>query len=144
MRQAKSYIPIYVRRRVSEQAHYRCGYCLRSQELMGMPMTIDHIIPEMAGGNTVEENLWLACRRCNELKGGQTHANDPQTSGRTRLFDPRRQIWVEHFAWSEDGTLILGKTPCGRATVVALQMNNAEIVVTRRMWVSAGWWPPKD
>jgi hypothetical protein len=111
---------------------------------MGMPMTLDHIIPQAAGGLTTEENLWLACRRCNEFKGGQTHAYDSQTGEWITLFNPRLQLWAEHFAWSEDGTEILGKTPCGRATVVALQMNNSEIVVARRLWVSAGWWPPQD
>ena len=109
-----------------------------------MPMTLDHIIAEAAGGLTVEENLWLACRRCNEFKGAQIHTIDPQTNERVGLFNPREQVWVEHFAWSEDGTQILGITSCGRATVIALQINNPEIVVARRLWVSVGWWPPVD
>ena len=46
--------------------------------------------------------------------------------------------------WSEDGTEIIGKTPCGRAPIAALKMNNVEIVVARRLWVSAGWCPPND
>jgi hypothetical protein len=60
------------------------------------------------------------------------------------LFNPRQQLWIDHFAWSEDGTEIIGKAPCGRATITALKMNNAEIVVARRLWVSVGWWPPND
>jgi hypothetical protein len=111
---------------------------------MGMPMTLDHIIPQAAGGPTTEDNLWLACSRCNQYKGIQTHSRDPQTGEQAPLFNPRRQVWNEHFEWSEDGTRILGKTPSGRATVVALKMNNSEIVVARRLWVSAGWWPPLD
>ncbi len=109
-----------------------------------MSMTLDHIIPQAAAGLTTEENLWLACRRCNEFKGSQTQAYDPETGDQIPLFNPRRQIWREHFEWSENGAEILGKTPCGRATVVALQMNNPEIVVTRRLWVGAGWWPPQE
>ena len=62
---------------------------------------------------------------------------------RIALFNPRQQVWIEHFAWSEDGTEIIGKTACGRAIVAALGMNNVEIVVARRSWVSVGWWPPK-
>ncbi len=85
-----------------------------------------------------EENLWLACHRCNAFKGTQTRAPDPQTGSAVALFNPRQQTWTEHFAWSEDGTEILGKTPWGRATVAALKMNNPEIVVSRRLWVSAG------
>ena len=111
---------------------------------MGMPMTLDHIIPQAAGGPTVEENLWLACRRCNEFKGVQTHAHDPEIGEMVSLFNPRYQVWNKHFEWSEEGIKILGKTSCGRATVIALQMNNPEILVTRRLWVSVGWWPPQE
>jgi hypothetical protein len=40
--------------------------------------------------------------------------------------------------------MILGKTPCGRATIEALQLNNDTAVEVRREWVSVGWHPPKD
>ncbi len=135
---------ISLRERITLEARYRCGYCLRTEELAGMPMTLDHIIPSAAGGPTEEYNLWLACRRCNEFKGIQTQACDPETGKTVKLFNPRRQIWSEHFAWSEDGTEIIGKTSCGCATVTALKMNNPEIVVSRRLWVSVGWWPPEN
>ena len=36
----------------------------------------------------------------------------------------------------------LQPTPCGRATVMALQMNNLIAVMVRREWVAAGWHPP--
>ena len=51
--------------------------------------------------------------------------------------------WTEHFTWSENGTRIQGKTPTGRATVLALKMNNPTVVFARRRWVSAGWHPPE-
>jgi hypothetical protein len=60
------------------------------------------------------------------------------------LFNPRHQIWVDHFQWSDDGTQVIGKTAVGRATVVALQLNNPVMLTTRRMWVQVGWHPPKD
>ncbi len=141
---ADDYVPDALRKRVADQARHRCGYCLRTEELAGMPMTIDHIVPLVAGGATVEENLWLACSRCNAFKRKQTSAQDPQTKETISLFNPRTQVWEEHFGWSEDGTLVIGKTACGRATLATLQMNNTEIVVTRRFWVSAGWWPPQE
>ncbi len=111
---------------------------------MGMPMTMDHIIPSAAGGSTTEDNLWLACRRCNEFKGARTRAIDPQTGIMVNLYNPRKQVWSENFMWSEDGGEIIGKTACGRATVKLLKMNNPEIVVSRRLWVSVGWHPPRD
>ncbi len=136
-----TYIPVALRRRVTESAHHRCGYCLRTEELMGMPMTIEHIIPEASGGTSTEDNLWLACSSCNQFKGSQIRERDPETGNWVKIFNPRIHVWDEHFAWNNDGTQILGKTPCGRATVIALKMNNPSIIVTRRLWVSAGWWP---
>jgi hypothetical protein len=40
--------------------------------------------------------------------------------------------------------MIRGKTPQGRATVVALQMKHQDIVAARRLWVIAGWHPPTE
>jgi len=137
-----AYISVALRKRVTKVAEHRCGYCLRTEELMGMPMTIEHLIPQALGGLTTEDNLWLACTSCNQFKGTQIKARESQSRHWIKLFNPRLQVWNEHFAWSADGTQILGKTPCGRVTVIVLQMNNPEIIVTRRLWVSAGWWPP--
>ena len=35
-----------------------------------------HIVPVAAGGDSAEENLWLACPLCNGYKSVQTHATD--------------------------------------------------------------------
>ena len=104
-------------------------------------LEIDHIIPKARSGTDDEENLWLACRMCNGFKGTQTHGRDHVTGRRTQLFNPRRQRWARHFMWSDDGTRIIGRTICGRATVVALRLNNVIAVMVRREWVSAGWHP---
>jgi hypothetical protein len=101
-------------------------------------------VPEAAGGPTIEENLWLACVRCNQFKADRTHAQDPLTGELVALFNPRIQVWKEHFAWSTDGTEIIGLTPCGRATVIALHLNRELAILARRQWVSVGWWPPQD
>ena len=61
-----------------------------------------------------------------------------------RLFDPRRQVWQEHFRWTEQGDQIVGLTPTGRATVTALQLNRPSLVKARRLWALVGWHPPKD
>ena len=106
-------------------------------------LEIEHIIPTAAGGSDRETNLWFACRLCNNFKSDQTHALDPGTRRRVKLFNPRRQRWSVHFLWSEDGVRILGKTPCGRATILALQLNNVIAVMVRREWVAAGWHPPR-
>ena len=137
-------IPPALRRRVSETARFRCGYCLTSQAVVGPLLEIDHIIPEARGGFTEESNLWLACPLCNGHKADKTEAIDPDTGAVVALFNPRAQQWREHFEWIENGSVIRGKIPQGRATVVALQVNDPDAVVARRLWVSAGWHPPLD
>jgi hypothetical protein len=144
MTSGKAHVPAALRERVSQQAQHRCGYCLSSRELLGMPMTIEHIRPESLGGETREDNLWLSCIRCNLFKRTQIDAIDPETGERVPLFDPRRDPWHAHFAWEDSGIEIRGTTPRGRATVRALRLNNDDILVARRLWVIAGWWPPRS
>ncbi|NJN65781.1 MAG: HNH endonuclease [Chloroflexaceae bacterium] len=137
-------VPDAVRQRVREQARDRCGYCQGKQQYVFAPLEIDHIIPTARGGTDEEDNLWLACPMCNSFKGIQAQALDPLSGQYARLFNPRHQQWSRHFQWSEDGTQIIGRTVTGRATVVALQLNNILAVVVRAAWVSAGANPPKD
>jgi hypothetical protein len=112
--------------------------------ITGARLVIDHIIPEAAGGQTAWENLCVACHSCNEFKGAQVDAQDSLTGERVPLFHPQRQLWHEHFCWSEDSSNILGLTPTGRATVAALNMNHSAIVEARRRWARVGWHPPQD
>jgi hypothetical protein len=107
-------------------------------------MEIDHLIPLSLGGLTVAENLWLACSLCNDHKGDRIAALDPLTGEIVRLFNPRYQVWREHFAWTAEGDRIVGLTPTGRATVVALNLNRPSLVKSRQAWVSVGGHPPAD
>ena len=54
---SKTYVARRLRDLVAQQAHRRCGYCLTQEAVVGMPMEIDHIVPESLGGLTEEENL---------------------------------------------------------------------------------------
>jgi len=139
-----TYIAPELRRQVTQDAGHRCGYCHSDESLTGISLTVDHIIPIAVGGQTVRENLWLACRACNEFKSARTHANDPKTDERARLFDPRHQLWCEHFAWSADQTEIIGLTPTGRATIIALQLNRPMLVKARRRWAMSAWQPTPE
>ncbi len=141
---SKTYISETLRQRVAEQARYRCGYCQALQSIVGYPLHIEHILPEAAGGASIENNLWLACSMCNSYKGTQTHAIDPVTQIETPLFNPREQAWSQHFTWSDDGAQVIGLAPTGRATVVALQLNTPFRIHTRQRWMSVGWHPPRD
>jgi len=137
-----SYIPEDLKRKIREQARDRCGYCRSLQKYVLGALEIDHIVPKAKGGTDAEDNLWLACRLCNSYKGTQINGLDPETGRNVQLFNPRRQQWSRHFSWSKDGTRIIGKTSCGRATVVALQLNNLVAITVRQQWVIAGWHPP--
>lgn len=131
-----------LRQRLAEEARYRCGYCLTQEVVSGIPLTLEHIIPKARGGKDDEDNLWLSCRLCNEAKGVLIEAVDPQTDESVPLFNPRTQVWTDHFAWSEDGTQVIGQTPVGRATVATLSLNSELRVRARSIWVEAGWHPP--
>jgi hypothetical protein len=60
------------------------------------------------------------------------------------LYNPRTNSWHEHFSWSADGAKIVGLTTTGRATVMALKLNNEVAVEVRRNWILAGWHPSKS
>lgn len=136
-----AYISQPLRQDVIERAHGRCEYCLTAQAIV-VEMEIDHVVPESAGGPTATDNLCLTCVGCNGFKLAFQTGTDPETGEEAPLFNPRVDRWDEHFAWSEDGTRILGRTAVGRATVARLQMNRQRMAEARRLWVQAGWHPP--
>jgi len=131
-----------IRQRVREISHNRCGYCFSHQRYVMSKLEIEHIIPKSKGGTDAEENLWLSCGLCNRYKRTQTEDFDGETGNIVPLFNPRRQIWNEHFAWSASEEEIIGLTATGRATVNALKLNNEIAVEVRRNWILAGWHPP--
>ncbi|HRW09450.1 MAG TPA: HNH endonuclease [Caldilineaceae bacterium] len=141
---SKSYISPTLRQKVVQAAKERCGYCQTSASLIGMPLEIEHIIPEAQGGTSQEDNLWLACPKCNQKKGIKVSAIDSQTGEEATIFNPRQQVWKEHFIWDGNGLYIIGLTPTGRVTVDALDMNNSHIVNTRQIWIQWGVHPPSD
>jgi len=136
-------VPADLRRQLAADAGHRCGYCLSDTALTGASLSVDHLIPVSAGDATVRENLWLACRACNEFKGTQTAVIDPETGELAPIFNQRTQLWSAHFNWSADGSRVIGLTPTGRATVIALQLNRPILVRARHRWVLAGWHPPE-
>lgn len=138
-------IPVPIDQRIRRMARQRCGYCLSPQHLVMARLEIEHIIPLAKGGSNAESNLWLACPICNRHKADKIAAIDPATGVEVPLFNPRTQSWHEHFQWSDDGIQVIGLTPIGRATVVALQLSeDTDALLVRSYWVLAGWHPPED
>jgi hypothetical protein len=107
-----------------------------------MPLVIDHITPKSLGGSDDRTNLAASCYRCNEFKGARIQGIDSATDELTMFFNPRKQLWIEHFAWGNGATQVIGVTAIGRVTVGALRINNEYIVATRGIWIARGWHPP--
>jgi hypothetical protein len=103
---------------------------------------IDHVQPVSRGGQTLADNLALACQTCNNYKYTKTEAPDLVTNQTVYLFHPRHMIWQEHFTWSEDLTQMIGITPIGRATIALLQTNRNGVSNMRRILASVGYHPP--
>ncbi len=137
-------IPEGLRNLVRERAGRRCEYCRTSEELSGIRCQTDHIVPRSRQGPSTADNLCLACAACNGHKHARTHAADPESGVEATLFNPRQQRWRDHFAWSAEGAEIVGLTPTGRATAVALNMNDSLIVGARALWVGMRAHPPQD
>lgn len=91
-----SYIPAAIRRLVAERADYCCEYCRLAEADMFLGCQVDHVISEKHGGLTRQQNLAYACVFCNLHKGSDI-ASLTATGELVALFDPRTQLWQEHF-----------------------------------------------
>jgi hypothetical protein len=136
------YISVELKRRIRNHFTDFCGYCRTAEALTVSTFEFEHIIPLSVGGETVFENLCLACPSCNRYKATRQTVIDPNTQQEVELFHPQQELWKEHFAWSDDGTEIVGITPVGRATISALKMNRPQLTRVRKMWVKMGEHPP--
>jgi hypothetical protein len=135
--------PASIRRIVAARARGYCEYCRCSEQFATESFTIEHIKPRQAGGETILENLAWSCFGCNGHKHTKTQAIDPETGEKVELYNPRQQVWVEHFSWSTDFTQAIGNTPCGRATIAALWLNRAGVINLRRLLRDVNLHPPE-
>lgn len=122
-------IPAALRRLVIQRSGDRCEYCGLSQAGQVATFHIDHIIPEIAGGATTADNLALACVSCSLRKGARQLLKDPESGEVVPVFNPRQQIWKEHFGWKE--VEVVGLTATGRATIDALSLNRPIMLAIR-------------
>jgi hypothetical protein len=106
-----------------------------SDEWTVLPHVIDHVKPLKHHGATTLANLSWACALCNSYKASNVAGYDPQTGKLSRLFNPRKDDWTEHFDWN--GPRLLGKTSVGRATIDVLRMNDESRVEHRGLLIRA-------
>ncbi|MGF1517286.1 MAG: HNH endonuclease [Nodosilinea sp.] len=135
-----SKVPASLRELVIKRADNRCEYCGISQLGQVATFHIDHVIPVVAGGETTAENLALACVSCSLRKGARQELQDSETGVAVLVFNPRQQVWKQHFAW--EGFRIVGLTSTGRATVEALALNRAIMLAIRTEEELLGRHPP--
>lgn len=128
------------RRAAEQRADGRCEYCRMHQELQGAAFHVEHTEPTARGGADDLDNLALACPTCNLKKGARVTGEDPATGMAAGLFNPRRHQWSEHFVWS--GLHAVGRTPTGRATVLALDLNHPRRLRIRVVEQALGLFPP--
>lgn len=134
-----TYVPIALRRLISDRADQRCEYCLLPEEFSSFPHEPDHLIPLKHGGETTADNLALACYWCNRLRGSDLATIDPDTGQVTTLFNPRQHQWVDHFRL--DGAFIVPLTAEGRATAALLKFNQADRLTARQILADSGYYP---
>jgi HNH endonuclease len=133
---SKTYIPAALRKQVYARGKCCCEYCLIPEVATLESHQIDHVIAEKHGGLTEYNNLALSCVLCNKYKGSDLTSIDPKTGIITPLYNPRRNVWSEHFCLEEAKLIPL--TPIGRVTVRLLQLNRKDIVEERKLLIEAG------
>lgn len=119
-----------LRRQVRERASERCEYCLLAELQAFFPHEPDHIIAQKHGGQTVLQNLAMACFDCNRFKGSDIASVDPVSGVLTPIFNPRTDRWTDHFRF--DSGRIVPLTSIGRATERLLRLNLPHRVEIRR------------
>ena len=134
---SKTYIPVILRRQITEAADNCCEYCCVPQAVAFASYHIDHIISEKQGGETAFSNLALACRLCNLSKGSSIAAWHEFREALIRLYNPRKDSWYNHFEFRPSG-LIVPRTEIGHGTIKVLNLNDVNRVQARGVFIDTG------
>jgi hypothetical protein len=125
---------------VQDRAGDRCESSRMHQALQGGTFHVEHVIPSSRGGPSTLDNLAWSCPGCNLRKSDRIGVPDPGSGALVPLFHPRTDRWSEHFRW--EGHLLIGKTPVGRATASALDLNHSRRLRIRQAEELFGLFPP--
>ena len=122
---------------VRQRAGERCEYCRLPDWADEWPFHVDHIVARVHGGTKDLENICWSCTQCNLHKSSNIVSIDPESGQRVDLFNPRFDVWVEHFSVRADAQIV-GLTPTGRATARLLDMNGSPQLDLRRELIDQG------
>jgi hypothetical protein len=111
------------REEIFKRAKGLCEYCQSQEKYSNSTFEVEHILPISKSGETILENLAFACSGCNKFKSDRTFAFDSSLQIEVPFYNPRKDIWLEHFVWNEDFTEVIALTAKGRVTIKALKLN---------------------
>lgn len=120
------------RLQVARRAGFLCEYCRSPDGHSTHAFSLEHAWPKAKDGGDDLDNLVLSCQGCNNHKYTHTEAVDPQTGEVVPLFNPRIQVWEQHFTWSEDHLEVRALTAIGRAAIALLHLNRERLRTLRR------------
>jgi len=126
---------------VAQRAQHRCEYCLAPEVIFNFHFEVEHIVPLSKAGEDKLPNLALACRSCNLYKAAHKEFPEPDSEQLVILFNPRVNVWSEHFEIDLLTAEIIGLTQNGRASIVCLRMNSSAQKIARQQWVQLGLYP---
>ncbi len=106
---------------IRRRAGLRCEYCHTPDQPAEFSFHVEHIVAVVHEPNHHETNLAWACPQCNAHKGLNLTTIDPTTGQKVDIFNPRTDVWEDHFEIEE--YVIVGLTSVGRGTTRLLQMN---------------------
>ena len=125
-----------LRQQIAKNANFKCEYCLTPEFFLATTFHIDHIRSIKHGGKAIPQNLAYACPHCNQNKGSDiaSYTDDDEL---TRLFNPRIDIWDDHFEVKKSG-IIVSISQIGEATINTLSFNQIERVIFRKSLIEIG------
>ena len=132
------YISEHVRHLVATRADYLCEYCLIHEHDTFFGCEVDHIISLKHGGMTDPDNLAYACFFCNRQKGSDI-GSISATDGFVRFFNPRSDLWLQHFRL--EGAVIKPVTEIGEVTAQILGFNTSERILEREILIAEKRYP---
>ena len=124
-----SYISVKLRNEVALRASFCCEYCLVNEIQTGLFCEVDHIIGIKHNGPTNKSNLAYACFNCNRNKGSDIASIDWDTNEIVRFYNPRSDIWAEHFRL--EGFHIAATTQIGKVTAIIFRFNDRTRLLER-------------
>ena len=136
---SRSFVSTALRQFVKTRANGLCEYCLIHERDTYFGCQVVHVISVKHGGANGENNLAYACTYCNRNKGSDIGSIQLQTKLFIRFFNPRIDLWTDHFRL--DGVRIVSLTNIGEVTARILDFNHVDRLIEREELMRIGHYP---